>query len=725
MSMLLAHATRLVHLTRLFGPRWVAGRATYVLLLRSGLPRLTLPMSSWTDHPLARLLSTRSLADPAAYLAYRRTAAPRFFFACADRPRFTPHFATWDAVGEPPQVEADALAAGQLRYFTYLRANTGCPPAWHKNPFSGETSPPNRHWSEIDEFAAGDIKYIWEPSRFAFTYPLVRAYWRTGDERYAALFWQLVEDWRDHNPPQQGPNWRCGQEIAFRVMAWCFGLYGFLVSSETTPDRAATLAQMIAISGRRIAANIGYAISQRNNHSISEATGLWTIGLLFPELRHAARWRELGRRILERDARELIYDDGGFSQASANYHRVMLHDYLWAIRLGDLLGYPLSDSLRRRVARAGAFLYQLQETSTGRCPSYGPNDSTIVLPLNNCSSEDLRPIVQTIHYLASTSRCFPDGPWDEDLLWLFGPEALTSRVDPPQQADLHAPIAGCYTLRASNSFAFARCQRYRHRPTHPDALHVTLWWRGQQVALDISTYSYNAPAPWHHAFPSTVYHNTVTVDGRDQMDRAGRFLWLPWLRATVRAHCRSQAGRLAYWEGIHDGYARLTPPATHRRAIVQLDDERWLVLDDLYSTGRHHYRLHWLLLDYPYTWDTASGRLTLETTAGTYTVQCGTLEPQGHFSLVRADPASPRGWHAPSYGRQAPALSLALEVCRETTRFWTLFSPVPCKVYIEPTMLNITAPDWYAQLRLNHDARQPLVSTVSLQGSITDKLTIL
>jgi len=54
---------------------------------------------------------------------------------------------------------------------------------------------------------------IWEPSRFGFAYALVRAYWRSGDERYAELFWQLVEDWRANNTPQLGPNWKCGQEM--------------------------------------------------------------------------------------------------------------------------------------------------------------------------------------------------------------------------------------------------------------------------------------------------------------------------------------------------------------------------------------------------------------------------------------------------------------------------------------------------------------------------------
>lgn len=104
----------------------------------------------------------------------------------------------------------------------------------------------------------------------------------TGDERYPDAFWRLVEDWAVHNPPQLGPNWKCGQEAAFRLMAWCFGLYGFSQSPHTSPERVSQLGCMVAITAERIEGNIAYALSQNNNHGISEAAGLFTAGILFP-----------------------------------------------------------------------------------------------------------------------------------------------------------------------------------------------------------------------------------------------------------------------------------------------------------------------------------------------------------------------------------------------------------------------------------------------------------
>lgn len=688
-----------------------------------------MPTLAWEAQPLSRSLGDPALAAPEAYLARRRDTGPCFFFEPARRARYQALLRRWP--GAQAIHDADALASGHLRYFGHTLASLGMPPDWHRNPFTGDRAPADRHWSEIDDAGHGDIKVIWEPSRFGFTYTLVRAYWRTGDERYPELFWALVEDWRRRNPPQRGPNWMCGQEISFRVMAWCFGLYGFLSAPATTAGRVAGLAQMVAASGQRIEANLGYALSQRNNHGISEAMGLWTIGLLFPELRDSARWRERGRSTLERLGRELIYDDGSFVQHSLNYQRLMLHDYLWALRLGDLNGQPLSTELRTRVGAAGRLLYRLQDHSSGRVPCYGQNDGALVLPLSSCDYDDFSPAVQATHYLCHGSRCYPDGPWDEDLLWLFGPEALASPQaacpwdeERSEESNLNADIGGYYTLRNADGLVVTRCASYRHRPGQADMLHADLWWKGQNIALDAGTYSYNAPAPWDNPLGGTAYHNTVSVDGLDQMARAGRFLWLPWTRGRVRYQERSSEGHLVYWEGEHDGYRRLRAPVRHRRAIVGLGGGWWLVVDGLASWRAHDYRLHWLLADLPHRWDGDARQLVLRTPAGRYHMRLATLTGGGALSLVRADPHSPRGWRAPSYYKRQPALSVALTAHARSVVFWTLFAPEPGRVVCDGATLAIHAGSWLARLNIGASGRQPLVTSVSVSGSRTDRLEV-
>lgn len=709
-------------LWRHFGVNWLGFRLAYALEQRTGLQRRRLPQTSWAQQPLAHFLDKNSSAEPADYLAYRRQQAPAFFFTSADQAAYRAYFASWDAVMPSPIAVADDLGRGLFRYFEHQTIPLGFPPNWHHNALSGESAPANLHWSQLPDFGFGDIKVIWEPSRFGFVFTLVRAYWRTGDERYAELFWQLVEDWQKSNPPQSGANWKCGQETALRVMAWCFGLYGFLSASATTAERVAMLAQMIAVSGQRIAQNLRYALSQRNNHGISEAMGLWTIGLLFPELHSASRWRQTGKQLLEELGHSLVYADGSFVQHSVNYHRLMLHDYLWALRLGDICQQPFSQALKTRIAQAGDWLYQLQDEQSGRVPHYGQTDGALVLPLNNCDYLDFRPAVQAVHYLATGERCYQVGPWDEDLLWLFGPAALRSTYAPQHRGDLVAEIGGYYTMRTATGLLFTRCATFKDRPGQADLLHVDLWWRGQNIAIDAGAFSYNAPAPWDNALSHTCYHNTVTVDAQDQMEQVGKFLWLPWLHSQVR--CQRTSAQLAYWEGEHDGYQRLDAPVRHRRGIVRINEATWLILDSLVSTAPHLYRLHWLLADLPYTWHSGERVLTLQSNGDPYYLQCGALEHVGEASLVRADPHSPRGWQARYYHQRAPALSLELSTQTPSIHFWSLFSPTPCTFVGGTDALTIQAPEWRARMTLSNTAESPLAKQLTLQGIVQETLSI-
>ena len=248
----------------------------------------------------------------------------------------------------------------------------------------------------------------------------------------------------------------CGQEAGFRLMAWCFALRGLAGSAASTASREARLLQGIALAAERIEATLDYALSQRNNHGISEATALFTAGLLLDHPR-AAAWRALGRRHLEEQARTLIDDDGAFSQHSVNYQRVMLHDYAWVLRLGDSVGRTLVPRVALRVGRAADFLYQLQDETTGRLPRYGQNDGALVLPLTNSEPGDFRSVIQSVRCLAYGTRTFAPGPWDEELFWLCGAEALSAPLDAPARTDLEAPSGGYYTLRAPGGFAFLRC----------------------------------------------------------------------------------------------------------------------------------------------------------------------------------------------------------------------------------------------------------------------------
>ncbi|NWF64190.1 MAG: alginate lyase family protein [Chloroflexi bacterium] len=702
------------------GPRWSAFRLAYAFRLRTGIIRLQTPQYAWADRPLKHWLKKNIPSDSESYSAWRKQNAPAFF----------------PTVGAPPPrpdygttaiEEANHLLNGELKYFSHEFHKTGFPPNWHKDPITNYQLPTNLHWSQIsdDHVAAKrswslpkqpphnrgllrreeqepssqrhvDIKNIWEPNRFAFVYTLVRAYAATGDEKYPQAFWGLIQDWADHNPPNTGANWKDGQEVALRLMAWTFGFYAFIHSPSTTNLQISQFTQLVAAQAERIHANIGYAISTRSNHTISEAFGLWMVGLLFPELKDAQKYFHLGKRLLEEEAARQIFPDGSYAMYSLNYHRFILHLYLYAIQLGEINrnnpslraallpfaakqshnplprllraeerrprnddGVEFSDELKERVANSIQYLSTLINPDSGHMPVYGSNDGALVLPLNNCDFTDYRPLLQLGSVITTGKRMFEEGAWDEDIFWLCGDTIAKKEERRKNIVEGAFPDGGVYILRSSNSHAFIRCTNFTSRPSHADQLHMDLWMGSDNIAIDAGTYRYSGEGVWRNGLARTSTHNTVTVDNKDQMTLVSRFTWTNWAKGKVFKH----SGNL--WQGEHDGYK----PIHHKRTVMTLEGDRWLVVDGLEAHEPHHYTLHWLLNDVPFSQNKNSLLLNYE--ARLYKIQMGLINGEGKFTTLRADRNSTYGWRSRYYAHKEPAISLLLEAQQANVCFYT------------------------------------------------------
>src|SRR5579884_1321772 len=675
------------------GPGWVLTRLRVEAELRLGTVERRVPVSNWD-------VSCDNKHKHAGEQLKDRLAQSKFFFSPQQPPK--PFCAA--------QVcrEADRVLAGEWTYFFHSRFQIRFPPDWHFNALDRTHADNREHWrkvaSRIEASNSGncsDIKFIWEPSRFSVAYLPVRAYATGADDRYAEAFWTLVEDWAENNPPNRGPNWASGQEAALRVMAWCFGLYGFLNARCSTPERVFRLVRMIEVHGERIAGFIEYALSQRNNHGISEATGLFTIGVLFPHLRRAAEWTRMGQWLIARQLREQVYEDGSYIQHSFNYERVVVDLLVWILKLGEICETPFASECYEALDRAVKFMVRFCDLRTGHMPNYGANDGSLVLPLSNCDYRDFRPALDAAHYfLFGKPLLETKGPWSESSAWLLGrrlsdratedcstPSLRYTRTSQPAVSFGSAPelpASGYLKLFGNESEAMLRAARYKDRPSHADQLHLDLWWRGQNVACDAGSYLYNGEPPWTNALAGTSVHNTVSIGGRDQMTRAGRFLWLDWAQANSQSYALRSDVQVI--EARHNGYARFG--ATHRRAVLCLENEDvWIVVDDITGSYSGEVRLHWLFPDVPFRFNCEQLHLQLIRPVGDF--HCGILAPERSLAnLARAgeiiagaeqDAASEtaiRGWRSQYYGSKEPALSLAINLTTQLPlRFVTWFAP--------------------------------------------------
>lgn len=668
----------LFQIGRAFGVRDGLLRLHYELQRSSGLLARRMRLAAgWDRWDLKNIAPDTSKED---FLRIRRQGQRPFFFA--DSRGLAPDLARVPGANREKSVcaEADSVVEGTLPFFGQLSFACGFPPNWFQNPATRQRVSPDRPWTGM-RFASkdyGDLKFILEPSRFLFVYPLVRAYAVSGEDRYAEAFWKAIEDWARTSPPMSGPLWVCGQESALRILAWSFALNAFLHSPATTPRRAALLASMVAAHAWRVEQTVGYARSQRSNHLFSEAVGLWTAGVLYPELDHAHRWRTLGARLLREAVLKPSAPEGAPSQHSFNYHRMVLHLLLWALRLAEIHRIPLDPEIQARTTAAWEFMRGFVDAASGRAPNHGSNDGSDILPLTSCDYGDFRPLLQLGSCVLYRRAALPPGPWDEAALWLCGPiPPARGLASSPQ---IVSSATGYHRVGTEKSWALVRAGSYTNRPAHADQLHVDLWWHGINLACDAGTYLYNGDPPWNNGLARSAVHNTVVVDGCDQMRRAGRFLWLDWARASGRSFSTQETAAIAdCFEGEHDGYRSLG--VIHRRMVQCVNEDAWVVVDDLLGTGEHELRLHWLLPDLPweslpsepspsetvlqapfcvtFPWEQARLRWNIVASAPGQ----GTIVRAGKtVAGVAAGQESLLGWQSPTYGELSPALSLLYRV---------------------------------------------------------------
>lgn len=571
--------------------------------------------------------------------------------------------------------EADEIVAGKFRQFGAEPVEIDLAPP-----------PPLAHWTVharkkegvygVLSLATSDIKFIWEPARFGWAFVLGRAWHASGDEKYAAAFWRHFETFQAANPPYLGPNWTSGQEVGIRLMAFVWAAQVFANAAASTQQRSQLLTEAVAQHVLRIPPTLLYARSQNNNHLLTEAAALYTASLALPDHPHAPKWKALGQNWLAWCFTHQINDYGEYVQHSTNYHRLMLQTALWIRMLENSQNQSTVDGPRsivsEKLSLAAHWLLSLLDPDSGHVPNLGANDGALIFRFSVQPFADVRPVAQ------AAARAFlganmPPGPWDEMSLW-FGLPLVAGGSEFIRYPGDH--------IYAPHSWGYLRAVKFKSRPSHADQLHFDLWWRGLNIAQDAGTYLYNVPTPWDNRLTSTLVHNTVSVDGREQMTRAGRFLYLDWADATSKRHFETRAGFSQRASAQTDAYALLG--IRNERTVTVFDDERWLVEDELFNPERqpHTFRLHWLLPDWEYEIESSEERIVirLQSPHGWVALNIQTIKYR--VSLVRAgeylhgsgaaDPI--RGWVSPTYAQKIPALSLAVEVeAAEDVRFTSEF----------------------------------------------------
>jgi hypothetical protein len=536
-------------------------------------------------------------------------------------PDLTPAPRAWISVpahlcAAPYLAAADRLASGRFDIFALRDVDLGNPPRWNRDPKTGTDAPLTfgKTLDYRDPQRVGDIKYLWEPNRHLHLVTLAQACMLSGasgsGNPYGAALRQHLESWFDACPHLMGPNWSSALESALRLINW--SLAWQILGGAHAPLFAGA-------AGERFRARWLEAVYQHaqfvrgffslhssaNNHLIGEAAGLFVAALTWPHWPHSRTWLSEAQAILEREALLQIAADGVNREQAVAYQLFTLELLLIALLAGRANHIEFPRAYRQRIEAMFEFLASVMDAG-GNVPMFGDSDDARVMTL-----VQPEPPSNVRSLLATGAVLFSRGDFkakaeklDDKSRWLLGENAETvfhglhhraARL--PVRREF--PEGGYYILgcefESENEIrlvADAGPLGYQSIAGHghADALAFTLSVSGLEFLVDSGTYAYHTQPRWRQYFRGTAAHNTLRVDGLDQSQSGGNFMWL----CKANAGCsvwRSSAGEDVF-EGWHDGYTRLADPVLHRRRITFDKRAAHIVIEDtLQMAGEHDIEL--------------------------------------------------------------------------------------------------------------------------------------
>jgi Heparinase II/III-like protein/Heparinase II/III N-terminus len=581
---------------------------------------------------------------------------------------------------------AGAIAQGRIERLDGDVLDLGSPPVWHR--LKGECSRPTA--GRAGPAAGADaLRLAMEVHRHGHLVALAQAWQLERRPQWRAAVFDHLQTWLDAHPAGRGTAWASALDVALRLLNW--SLVWQLIGAHEDPEAVPPALRQRWLGSiyehARFVRKHRSRHSSANNHLIGELVGLLAARTTWPLWHEVVRWGDAAWRELLVEAVRQVHADGvGCEQAS--WYQGFVFELLGAaVLMNRALGHADDDRLLRRLGAMARFAACLRNAA-GHADHHGDADHAGALALGLPGEDPLTRVVSLAVGLgAAPELAALDAVPASPAVWLF-----------PQRRALPASSAGA---RAAVGAARARVRSALPRAFedggyyqlgarfgepdevlmtvdagplgylgiaahgHADALSLRLSVRGVPILVDRGTYAYNHAPKLRHYFRGTAAHNTLCLDGHDQSEYGGPFLWLQKAASQVLAFDSGDAGGQLLAQ--HDGYsARRGAPVHQRRVAWHGAARRFEIEDSVISTARHRVELAWHFA--PGTRVVVHGGAAYVEARGAHEPVCLRLRMQpvsgspareeDAWRLHEGEPDQMHGWHSPRLGVLVPAPSL-------------------------------------------------------------------
>jgi hypothetical protein len=262
--------------------------------------------------------------------------------------------------------------------------------------------------------------------------------------------------------------------------------------------------------------------SSANNHILGELAGLITATCRWPSLEEygipLVRLRELWQKEVLRQ----FAPDGGNREQALNYH---IYSWEFCRQSATALHcrkMEISEEVLDRLAVASAFYATIQAELSNW--DYGDSDDAYVTPFVLDENRSSAEYVQWFRDPESSPGL--NYWWNKDL---WENRSISSPRSQPKEDWQMFQDSGLAVFKSSDwtlRFDFSKLGYLATAAHgHLDALHLSLWYRGEPVLIDPGTGAYYGDTRLRVWLASRSVHNGPNPLGGDFPNRLGPFLW--------------------------------------------------------------------------------------------------------------------------------------------------------------------------------------------------------
>lgn len=413
----------------------------------------------------------------------------------------------------------------------------------------------------------GDARTNWEKNRHFDWVLLAKAYYVTGDIKQYKELENKVKVWCNVNSFLHGISWTSAMEFAIRAVNWMFSLAFIQATGRDIPELRVGIINMIEYLTRHYS-----CYSSGNNHLLIEASAIGIAGYAF----NCEKWKILSKKILTSELYRQNYTDGVNKELSLHYQTFGMEAYLLLAHIS------MEDSWNEMLMKQAEFVSHSIWREKIVC-EFGDDDEGKILDLQGGEWNYWEWILQLVS-LVTGKRYTSFNRICENTYWLFTEEEISKIKHMPIYK---ANFSRCFTI-GGNSFLRDYDDRVLigidHAALgfgsiaahgHADALSFQMFIDGNIIFADPGTYIYHCDLLSRNSFRKTINHNTITINGKDQSEMIGAFMWGRKANCNLVLHDLGNTKDLIIAE--HDGYL----PIKHKRAFDWNKNNLLIISDEL------------------------------------------------------------------------------------------------------------------------------------------------